>query len=535
MPQKMLDVPPETFLQGVDGVGQYSYDELLQGLALGWLGASDSDILMGLSGLGRLSQAPNGQPKSVMDAIIKNAAEMNAKTAAVDVARKQAAANSPVFAVALAKKAQQTSMPGANEAKGVKDALNAAAKKAVAAKKEEQAAKVLLAQSDKRGAAAKAVNAMTLAREAAIMANKAEKTRIARSLDILSNTLKAQADYIDSIVQLQVRRSGANAQTMAMSATAQSLREQIRKLKAASGTVAALPTIPPQAPTQQRIADLANKFNIRTAAENKFDAQRAVISVLSDLAENPMSQVKDYAGALTYYGVDGPGRVMADMEFGNFPAAMAGISGMVHGVGYFETTQVMAQADDIANAAHKVAEQTYAQVVLPAAGLGGLGALGDMASDHGWCDRNNSNAKQGGFPAGELQKCKKCPVPAPPFTTKNDFGYFQKPFGNTFECLSPGPESPVGRQARGMTVNWDKVVEGWTKPPAPPPAAAPPPQVPAPNAASGGAAITTPSVGSSLPFMPSVTMPAKSNTMMYVGIGVGVLALGGAAYYFTRK
>lgn len=521
MPQKMLDVPPETFLQGVDGVGQYSYDELLQGLALGWLGASDSDILMGLSGLGRLSQAPNGQPKSVMDAIIKNAAEMNAKTAAVAVARKQAAANNPVFAVALAKKAQQTSMPGANEAKGVKDALNAAARKAVAAKKEEQAAKVLLAQSDKRGAAAKAVNAMTLAREAAIMANKAEKTRIARSLDILSNTLKAQADYIDSIVQLQVRRSGANAQTMAMSATAQSLREQIRKLKAASGTVAALPTIPPQAPTQQRIADLANKFNIRTAAENKFDAQRAVISVLSDLAENPMSQVKDYAGALTYYGVDGPGRVMADMEFGNFPAAMAGISGMVHGVGYFETTQVMAQADDIANAAHKVAEQTYAQVVLPAAGLGGLDRMGALGGEwEDWCDKN---VPTGATDAAkdynkDVAKCRAQP---------NLVAKLQAPW------------TAPGREARGVKIDWWKtatqVVTGAVKPPAPPPAAAPPPQVPAPNAASGGAAITTPPVASSLPFLPSVTTPTKSNTMMYVGIGVGVLALGGAAYYFTRK
>lgn len=220
------------------------------------------------------------------------------------------------------------------------------------------------------------------------------------------------------------------------------------------------------------------------------------------------------------------------MEFGNFPAAMAGISGMVHGVGYFETTQVMAQADDIANAAHKVAEQTYAQVVLPAAGLGGLGALGDMVSDHGWCDRNNSNAKQGGFPASELEKCKKCPV-TPPFTTANSFGY-GRVFGKD-ECVSPGPESPVGRQARGMTVDWGKVVAGWTKPPAPPPAAAPPPQVPTPSTASGGAAITTPPVASSLPFLPSVTMPTKSNTMMYVGIGVGVLALGGAAYYFTRK
>jgi len=520
MPQKMLDVRPETFLQGV---GQYSYDDMMAGLSLGWLGANDSDILMGLRGVGRLAQAAGGQPKSVMDAIIKNAAEMNAKTAAVAKARQQAASKSPTFAVALAKKQAQTSMPGANEAKGVKEALNAAAKKAVAAKRDEAAAKTLLAQSDKRGAAAKAVNAMTLAREAAIMANKAEKTRVARSLDILANTLKAQADYIDGIINLQTKRTGDNARTMALAATAQSLREQIKRLQAMSGTVAAQPDVPPNAPTQQRIADLANKFNIRTAAEKKFMMNRAVVSVLADLSENPMAQVKDYAGAVTFYGADNAGRVMADMEFGNYGRAMQGLRGMVHGVGYFDTTAILAQGDATISAAHQVANQTYNKVILPAAGLGGLGrmnGLGDMVSDHGWCDRNNSNAKQGGFPASELEKCKKCPV-TPPFTTANSYGYGRVVFTGKDECLSPGPESPVGRQVRGMTVNWGKVVANWTAPPA---ATQPPPQVPT----TGGGGTGTGS---------AAMTAAEDNTMLYVGLGLAGAAvlIGGGYYFFLRK
>jgi hypothetical protein len=531
MPQKMIDVRPEMFLQGV---GQYSYDDMMVGLSLGSLGATESDILMGLRGVGRLAQTPAGQPKSVMDAIINNAAEMNRKVEIISKARQQAASTSPTLAVALAKKEAQTSMPGANEAKAVREALNAAAQKAMAAKRAEQAARMLLNQSDKRGAAAKAVNAMTLAREAAIMANKAEKTRVTRSLDILANTLKAQADYLDGIINLQVKRSGDNARTMALAATAQSLREQVKRIQAISGTVAAQPNVPPNAPTQQRIADLANKFNIRTAAEQKFMLSRAVVSVLSDLSENPMAQVKDYAGAVTFYGADDAGRLMADMEFGNSGRAMAGLRGMVHGVGYFDTTAILAQGDATISAAHSVANETYNNVILPAAGLGGLGrmnGLGDMESDHGWCNRNNSNAKQGGFPAAELDKCKRCPNPvSPPGSKKNEWGYYEW-FGK-YECLSPSPESPVGRQGRGMTVDWGAVVGGWVgqKPPTPPTPTQPPPQV---TIGTGGSAIVGTGSGSG-----SAAMTAKKdNTMLYVGLGLaGAVVVGGGVYFaFFRK
>ena len=503
MPQKMLDVRPETFLQGV---GQYSYDEMLAGLSLGWLGASDSDILMGLRGVGRLAQTPAGQPKSVMDAIIKNAAEMNAKTAAVAKARQQAASKSPTFAVALAKKQAQTSMPGANEAKGVKEALNAAAKKAVDAKKEEQAAKALLAQSDKRGAAAKAVNAMTLAREAAIMANKAEKTRVARSLDILANTLKAQADYIDGIINLQVKRSGDNARTMALAATAQSLREQVKRIQAMSGAVAAQPDVPPNAPTQQRIADLANKFNIRTAAEQKFMMNRAVVSVLADLSENPMAQVKDYAGAVTFYGADDAGRVMADMEFGNYGRAMQGLRGMVHGVGYFDTTAILAQGDDTISAAHSVANQTYAQVILPAAGLGDLGRMGALGGEwEDWCDKNVPTGKTDAAKDynKDVAKCRAQP--------------------NLVSKLQ-APWTAPGREARGAKVDWWKtttqIVTGAVAP-TPPAATQPPPQV---TVTGSGAIVGSGSAGMAA---------AEDNTMLYVGLGLaGAAVLGGGVYYF---
>ena len=517
---RMEDVRPETFLQGV---GQYS-DVADQ---LGWLGATDDEVLMGLRGLGVVAQ----EQKSVMNSIIANARDMNAKTKMLEAARLKAAQSSPVLAVALAKKKAQTAMPGANETKGVREALNIAAKKAIEAKKEEEAARKLLAQSDKRGAAAKAVNALTKAREATIIANKAEKTRIARALDILANTLKAQADYIDSMIQLQTRHSGPNARTMALSAIAQNVREQIKRIKAQSATVASLPDVPSNAPDVQRIAELANKFNIRTAAESKYDRQRAVISVLSDLSENPMAQVKDYGGAYSYYGQDVAGKMMADMEFGQNAAALRGLAGQVHGIGYADTTPILASADRTIAQAQALAQRTYAGGVMTAAGLnglsGGLGSLGDMAADHGWCDRNNSNAKKGGFPASELDKCKKCPNPVtPPFSKKNEFGYYE--FFGKYECMAPGPESPVGRQSRGMTVDWAAVITGSGNANKPPDNTQPPAQLPA----TGGGGAT----GTSTSFMTGGAAPGKEdNTGLYIALGAGTLLAAGGVFWLMKS
>lgn len=512
---KMEDVKPETFLQGL-GCGEKKTN-------LGWLGATDEEMLMGLSGVGQLAmRPPPGRPVSMMDAIIGNAREMNAKMALVARARQVAASKSPILAVELAKKKEETSMPGANEAKGVKEALNAAAKKAAAAKKDEQAARVLLAQSDKRGAAAKAVNALTKAREAATLANRAEKTRLTRSLDILANTLKAQADYIDSMVQTQVQHSGANARTMALSATAQSLREQVKRLQAQSAAVASMPDVPAGAPSQQRIADLANKFNIRTAAEQKFDNRRALVSVLGDLAENPLAQVKDYAGAYSYYGQDAAGKMMTDMEFGNNTAAMKGLAGFVHGIGYVDAGPILAQADRTVAAAQRLSQQAYAGAVQQAAGLGGLGRMGALGGEwEDWCDKNVPSGATDAAKdyKGDVAMCKAQPNPVAAFQA---------------------PWTAVGRTARGAQIDWWKTAQ----------------EVPKAIAQAGqkaqqvqqAAAAPVPAAPPAPSYVPQAFQPAYQQAYQYgqqaykaaSGVPMYVYALGGvavlgAAYFIWMK
>lgn len=602
---KMSDVRygvPENFLSGV---GQYSYEDMLMDAALGFAAASDDDILMGLSGLGRMAMPgqtfnlfvkmndaqlrafvaknpmntqarqelarrvarkpppgkpnlfpmpsnritnfpmpppgrpnvrpmpPPGKPNSVMDAIIKNAKEINAKKALVEKTKVKAAAASPIVAIALAKKKQQTSMPGASETRGIITAANQAAKKAMLAKKDEAAAKRLLAQSDKRGAAAKAVSAMTKAREAAIIANKAEKTRLTRALDILANTLKAQADYLEQLVKMETTRSGQSPRSMALMATAQTLRQQVTRIKAQSGAVAAMPNVPANAPSQQRIADLANKFNIRTASKDKYMDNRAVISVLGDLAENPMAQVTDYEGALSYYGVDGLGKLMADIEFSNYDDAFAGLAGQVHGIGYTDTTPILAQGDTVVDAATALATTTYNEVIVPAAGLG---ALGGEWED--WCDREvpaNKATAVGKAYKGDVAKCKKFGLGHPQTIP----GIISR--GGDVDIIKAVTDIPkaIAKAASDVkkTAADVKQVTGGTA--APPPAAAKPPTpVPAPAVTVEEKKIQEQATGSSssaLTTTADTAAPAKSNTVMYVGIGAAVLAVGGAAYWFLMR
>lgn len=557
---KMNDVKygvPENFLSGL---GQYSYEDMLMDAALGFAAADEDDILMGLSGLGQMTfgsqvhsasslrrrpppgrpnmrrMPPPGKPKSVMDAIIANAKELNAKKAIVAQTQKQAAAASPIVAIALAKKQRRTSMPGASETRGIIIAANTAAKKAVMAKKDEAAAKKLLSQSDKRGAAAKAVSALTKAREAAILANKAEKSRLTRALDILANTLNAQADYLEQLVKMESARSGQSPRTMALMATAQTLRQQVKRIKAQSGVVAAMPNVPANAPSQQRIADLANKFNIRTAKKAKFMLDKATIAVLGDLAEDPMAQVTDYEGALSYYGVDGLGKLMADMEFDNYSEAADGLAGLMGGIGYTDTTPILAQADDVVAAASTLATATYNDVVLPAAGLGGFGFSGPSWEE--WCDKN--------VPSGATDSAKAYK-------------------GNVAQCRAqPNPIAKIqapwtlpGIQARGGDVNWAKAITDIPKAvakaaedvkkagaqvqqavtgkkPAPPAAAKPPVAVPAPTPtvaekakeAAAEIAVTAKDI---------ITAPAAGGVPGYVYIAAGVALVGGYWFFLRPK
>lgn len=396
---KTNEVRPETFLQAV---GQYSYDDSMQGL--GVIGMSNEDVLLGLAGLGRLGQA------STLDSVVQTYGEMAAKQAALSKARKKAADGNPMAAAAFKKAAERTSAPGTNEARGVMETMKVAAAKAQKAKREEAEAKKLLAQNDRRAAAAKAATAMTSAREALTLANKAEKTRLARSLDITIHTLQSQAKYLDDQAQTEVRRSGPSARATALSATAQNLRQEADKLKKYSAVVAAQPDVPPEAPSAQRIADVASKFNIRTAGRDRFMRRQAMLSVLGDLANDPMAQTKDYGGALSYYGDDQVGRLMADIEFANPNAFLQGLRGAVHGLGQASLMPIYAQAQRAIDQGQAVARQAYSTAVLPAAGLGGLGALGGDKEDWaGWCARRIGPGKQTDDPvANKYKSLEQC-------------------------------------------------------------------------------------------------------------------------------
>jgi len=477
-----------------------------------------------------------GAPKSVMDAIVRNAAELNAKKQVIAAVQKKAAQANPLVALKLAQQKKRTSPPGSNEVRAIGTALNAAAKKALSAKKDEQAAKKLLAQSDKRGAAAKAVSALTKAREAAITANKAEKTRLTRALDILANTLKAQADYLDSLVKMESARGGQNPRTMALSATAQTLRDQIARIKAQSGVVAAMPNVPANAPSPQRIADLANKFNIRTASKNKFMLDKATVSVLGDLAESPLAQVQDYEGALMYYGADSLGQMMTDMEFDNASEAMGRLSGLMGGIGYTDTTPILAQADDVVASASALAQTTYTDVVLPAAGLGNLGNLGFFGpSWEKWCDDNVPGGKTEAAKAykGDVAKCRAQP---------------------NVIAKAQAPWTAPGIQARGGDVNWGKVIADAPaavgkavddvkkaatqvqqtvagKKPPPPDAAKPPVEVPPPPPAIQQVKEVAIAVADKVV---DVATTKAGGVPVYV-YAVGGLAAVGAAYFFLMR
>lgn len=400
------------------GVGQYSsYEGMIDGL--GWLGMTQDEVLMGVSGVGVVAQ---GLGTSVMDAIIANAREMRSKFDALQQARVAAVKADPSLGPKLAAAMQKTAAPGTNEAKGVVDTLEAASQKAAMAKQYEAEAKTALAQNDTRAAAAKSVNALTFARDAMTLANRAEKTRLTRSLDITADTLEAQASFLERQAKASMGRAGDSLKSTAQNATAANLRAQAKALKTKSALVAAQPNVPAAAPSPQRIADLANKFNVRTIQRGAFDERQAMLSVLSDFSDNPMAQVRDYEGASTYYGNDDSGRIMADIEFGNKAGAVNGLARMVHGLGYAETVPTLADADRAVAAGQAIARQAYAQFVLPAAGglsgvrgLGGLGALGGEWED--WCANNVPGAKTAaaGWYKGDVAKCQKWSI-SPPWT-----------------------------------------------------------------------------------------------------------------------
>lgn len=537
--------------QFIPGAGQYSYDEMLHGLH--WLGATEEDILSGLSGLGALAQGYDQQyvaPRSVMDSIIRNAGELNAKQAILNRERMKAAKQDPNFAMKLSAAMKKTAIPGTNVAAGVRQQAMLAAKKAMQAKVEEAKARELLQQNDKRGAAATAVQALTSAREAIILSTRAEKTRLAVSLDSVAATLDAQAKYIDDTVGSEIHSSGPSKRTDMLRASAENLRAQAKKLRAQSAVVAQAPEVPPNAPTERRIAEVANKFNLRSVGRG---TNANVIAVLADLSDSALAQVRDYEGAIMYYGNDAVGRIMCDMEFENYQNAVKGLQGAVHGMGYVDTLPVFAAADRALARGVAAAQAGFTNAVLPAF----------VGNSRGLRQMQAASVQLGGLGQHKALFLED-PAKAAARTAKWD-EYCRVQYAGDAEqlqkCMNPGvgcdifePWEAVGKLCRGNTniggaiaQVGEAVVTGKVKLPdiggsnkTPPANTLPPKTVPySPQSVldiktagiktvagqySGGYAGGYAQPG-------SYRLSAPSNTMLYVGVGVGVVAVGLGVYW----
>lgn len=552
---KMNDVVrAETFVQG--GMGRIgNCDDMLHGLS--WLGATEADVVTSLNGIGALAQT-TAEP-AVLDAIIANAYELQTKTKLVNEARAKLASKDPIFAVKLKTAMAKTGAPGTNEARAVTQEMNAAAQKAMVAKQAETRARKALAQGDKRGAAADAVVAMTAARDALTMANRAEKTRLTRSLDTVAKTLCAQADYIEGVVRSESARGGRSARADALSAAAQQLRAQAQQLRAQSAVVAIAPTVPSNAPTAKRIADVANRFNIRT---NRHNVSRATMSVLSDIAEDPLAQVSDYEGARSYYGNDTVGRLMADIEFSNKQDAVNSLSQSVQGIGYVETTPAFARAAAALQRGIVIANEGYVGAVMPAfvgteraraaapalrglAGLGYSGFTGDDGSKEAnerWCRNRLGPAKNTDDPVAakykDLDQClKDGPFSPEPWSCAGLLTRGAIDFGASALCVAKGVGQWVtsGQASKDMAAATAAVSQVTTT--LAPPANTKPPMT-LPNAGglrigTQGSTISTARSSGSASFMPQFSMPSPTTLFTPMNMALGALGLVGAGFAYT--
>ncbi len=527
-------IQPQSFLQGV---GQYSYDEMLHGLS--WLGATAEDVVGSLQGLGGLSAAN----MSVMDAIISNASEIGAKNKVLQSERMKAAKSDPQFAMKLSAAMKKTAAPGTNVAAGVAQASFAAAKTAMAAKVLEKKTVSLLASNDKRAAAAQAVNALTAAREALIISTGAEKTRLTTSLDNVAHTLEEQARYVENTMQNEMSRSGPSGRTDKLRASAQALRVEAEKLRKTSAVVAVAPVVPPNAPTQSRIAEVANKFNLRAVGRG---TQANVVSVLSDLSDSALAQVRDYEGALKFYGNDAVGRLMCDMEFDNKQAALKGLSAAIHGMGYVDTLPVFARADKALAQGVREAQRGFTNAVLPAF----------VGNQRGLQQMQMASVQLGGlgrpyaFTVGPAEADKWDRV------CEEEYGVNGKtPDAEQLnKCLKPGPGcdffqpwEAVGRACRGnITIGQAiaqigaGIVKGDVKlPPIPtmgnqtPPASTlPPKSIPYENPV-GIKTVAMQSGSSTGTYVQpgSYGLPTDNKTMFYAAAGIGAVVLGAGVYW----
>lgn len=472
---------------------------------------SSEGALYGVEGLGQAARRSG----SAMDAIIKTSSDVTAKFAQLQGRASQARA----------------SAPGTNEARGVAATFQDAAKRAAAAKKSEAMAKALAAQGDKRAAAQKAIAALQQARDAIILANKAEKTRLTRALDVMAKQLDSQAEYLKNMADMEGNYRGPTLAAMQKQATAKQLQSEARELRKKSATVAALPAVPPKAPTDAKIAEVASKFNIRTAGDMAEEQRKANSSVLSDLAASPLAQVRDYEGAWQYYGANDLGKLMADLEF--YSASMpASLQGAVHGVSDATSIAIMADANAAFERARVLSRQQVERGLVPAGAVlsglssGALGALGGEWED--WCSKN--------VPAGATEAARAYS-------------------GNVTKCQTwiplLAPWTTAGIVARGGSLTAGRVVEaakvavtetgkvvasspsgGTTKSPAQLQAEAAARQAQIDAAAKGPSLADQFKTAAGSAYTTGTTAAAKVPVYVW---GLGAAALLGGVYLYTRR
>lgn len=330
------EVNPVSFMQGLGrSQSDYSYSPSMLGQV------SREDAIVFMSGLGQapfLSLAQ--QAKQLMaKSLVKPSVAIAPAVQAQMIAAKIVEPAKPLDTIPLMLKELQARVaalevatrravpPEANESRAVMGAMQEAAKAAAVAKQERAKTTILLRQLDKPGAAAAAVKYLQALRKAIILATKAEKTRIARGLDTYANMFLTQAEFLAGGLKGQEAKVGMMPGTEGTRVLVGRLEAMAKQMKDASAAIAAMSDDPSVVElSDQRIAEVANKFNIRTTMHQRNEDQRALVSVLSDAMDSALAQARDYDGAVKYYGNDTVGRLMADIEFGN----NAGVVGMLN-------------------------------------------------------------------------------------------------------------------------------------------------------------------------------------------------------------
>ena len=328
----------------------------------------------GLLGLADLAQVQAAAPQDGLLAnIVKTAKIQRSQLAAQKRGKIASASRSPTEALRLAARAKKTAAPGSNVQNGIFQAMQSASKDAMVAIKKREEAKKLLAQGDKRAAAAASVQYLTAARKAVTSATRADKTKTAVNLDIMAKTLDEAGKKAQSAAQIMIRKTGQTPETDRLMAVANQMADNVKKLRSQSAAVQATPDEPEGLPSPQRIAEVANKFNIRTSMKNGWAGERAMVSVLSDAMDSALAQATDYDGAVSYYGGDMMGRLAADIEYGNYDGVLNGLGESLWDKIKGGVSSVISKGSELVSKAANVYKDNVKPLVDKAASAVGLG------------------------------------------------------------------------------------------------------------------------------------------------------------------